>query len=146
MGNQNQANFTKDFAQLQSDASLFAQYQANAATQAAALAQKIDSCNNVYELIALIYSSISPQLEASEAPYGAAEKVQADIQKCNNDIHNLTNEDSSDPALVTDVSADAGGMMWATGASPTVPVQTAIQEADGTTTNQSLYNNFLAIQ
>lgn len=140
------SDFTADYSQLKADAAQFNECQANAA---ASIKNQIDSCKNVYELIALIYSSISPHIENQETPYGAAEKMQADIQRCNNDIHGMTNENSTSSALVTEVRADAKKMAAAcsgTSASPAGSLEAEILAANGSTANQSLASNFKSIE
>ncbi len=148
-----QTDFNNTITQLEADATAFNNYETNAANEKAAILTKISSCTNVYEMIALIYASISPGLEASEAPYGAAEKIGADLQRCTNDIHDIINIPDSvskgNTTLVTYVYEDSQALvnlLTPPTTQPTTPTeQSLIESAIGSTTNQTLVNNFQAI-
>jgi hypothetical protein len=150
----NQADFTNDYSQLIEDATQYSQYQqdvANAAQATQAAENKIAAGTNpqleLYEYIALIYNNISPQIETAETPYGAAEQVQADIERCNNDIHNMINENSSSTTTVSNALADATQMSnLLSGAGSSNPQATGyISEALGPVALSSLNTNFQSI-
>lgn len=152
MSTPNQTAWTTDFAQLQADATAYNNAQTAAENAATALKTALNSYHkgplglpNIYYVIALIYASISPGLEASETPYGAAEKIAADIQRCNNDLHNMTNDNSSSTTSVSNAYTDSEDMVNFLNGQSGNTAATYVSEALGSTTTQSLITNFQAI-
>lgn len=137
--------FSAYYTQLINDADLYNSLSSNIPSSQS-VANDADSANSFYGDIGLIGQKISPLLELSESPYGASEKIAADIQDCVNHIQNLVNG-GGDASSVVKVAKELDQLLnLLNPKAPGSPEATYVQTALGSVATQQLFNNLLTMR
>ncbi len=147
-------NFNTDFQQLQDDANTFAQVEAQLKQDVTAyqtayqklLAEKDPSLAYMM-LFYLLSQQGFKQLDDQLAYYGAGLKIQGDMTKLNNDLQNITNQNSSDVQLLKNEASHLDQMLDVLSPdSATAGQNMNVQDALGSTATAAIYQEFLTFR